>query len=126
VHPITILTELVRGWDMSKVVGGEIFGGVGMAYVYWGPVWGIFFFFIWGLILTLIYRSNFHIIFKFLLLYYFLIDVFIGGGFISAFCRSYESVIAIVICCFIYWIISSIKPIKATGVPGSSQRSHIM
>ena len=119
-----IIPELLRGWNMEHHLGhGDIMGGLGMAYVYWGPVLGVMFFFIWLLIFTLFYRSNLHIIFKFLLLYLILINVFIGGGFISALCRTYESVIAIVICSFIYWTICSIKQIKASGVSATKRFS---
>jgi hypothetical protein len=108
----TIIPELLRGWNMEHHLGhGEIMGGIGMAYIYWGPTLGIIFFFIWVLIIALFYRSNFHVIFKVLLLYYFLTNVFIGGGFISALCRIYESIIAIVICSFIYCIFRLKRPL---------------
>lgn len=117
----TIIPELLRGFNMEYHLGhGELMGVVGMAYIYWGPALGIIFFFIWVFILTLIYKSKLHIIYKVIVLNSLLIIVFIGSGFITPLLRGYEAVISIAICCFIYWIGCSIKRIKSSaGVPVS-------
>ena len=98
-----VIPHLIYGWDFSVHYDqGELFGIAGMAYVYWGALLGALFYFIWISILLIIFRSRVHSVYKILLINYLMIDVFISGGFITAFCKIYEGVIVLGICYAIY------------------------
>jgi hypothetical protein len=93
---------------MSRFYGGEMFGVVGMAYVYWGYIWGILFFFIWSFILTSLYESHIHAIYKVILINTLMVDLFLSGQFVSPLQWLYQSIFAVLLCCFIYSIMRGI------------------
>ena len=101
-----IIPELMRGWNMAFHPGhGELLGGAGMAYVYWGLVGGVLFFYVWVFLLLLMFNSKIHVIYKNLFVLWLLVDVFIGGGFITPLCRIYEAFISIVIFFVVYCVV---------------------
>lgn len=77
------IPQLLRGHSVSEELGGhgELLGGLGMAYVYFGELAGPAFFglWVWGSIAAI--RSSLHLIIRFFVIQFFLLDTFTGNGF---------------------------------------------
>lgn len=84
-----LLPILLRGYGDTFYIGlgghGELIGGLGMAYIYFGELAGplFFFFWVWGCIA--IVNSRMHAIVKLFMINFFLVTTFVGGGFSSMF-----------------------------------------
>lgn len=82
-----LLPHLLRGSGLDIRLGGhgELMGGLGMAYIYFGELFGplFFFFWVWGCIAFI--KSSMHVVVKMFMIHFFLLVTFIGGGFSTMF-----------------------------------------
>jgi predicted small integral membrane protein len=103
-----IIPHLTRGLSLEALsVGGhgELLGGVGMAFVYYGFWGGPLFFVVWSAITTVVLVSRIHVLFKGLYLYYFVIVFLLGGGFLTAGKTLMEAAIVLTIITSYYVVI---------------------
>jgi hypothetical protein len=102
-----LMPHILRGLDLGSYPGhAENMGGVGMAYLYFGKIGGVLFFFIWSFVSAKILNSNTSVVFKILFFTYFVFNFFLGGDLTTTVRLFYDGLLFLISNIFICEIIS--------------------
>lgn len=97
-----LMPHILSGWALGSYPGhAENMGGIGMAYLYFGKIGGVLFFFAWSFILVKILKFNSNSIIKVLFFTSIVITFFLGGSFVTMIKNIYEGLIMFTILIFV-------------------------
>lgn len=97
-----LMPHILRGWDLGSYPGhSENMGGAGMAYLYFGKIGGVLFFFIWSFISAKILNSNTSVILKVLFFTYFVFNLFLGGDLTTSVRLFYDGLLMLIVIIFV-------------------------